>query len=261
MIDEARAIEILEQRMKEIEVIRKLRRFSPEFKRWRRDTEVAIERIFGGASRHLGDFCEVAYSVGISIGDSESTYELEFQTGLAEANSVLSSMVDEIKTYGISSKASQPDALTVVEAVCSRFHLIARQLRERHSDRTTLAIDDEYDVQDLLHALLYLHFDDVRAEEWTPSYAGGASRMDFLLKNEQLVIEVKKSRKGMSSADLGSQLIVDMTRYAVHPDCKCLVCFVYDPEGRLGNPAGIENDLSKISDGLQVKAIVVPKGA
>ena len=40
-----------------------------------------------------------------------------------------------------------------------------------------------------------LYFDDIRAEEWTPSYAGKCARVDFLLKNEKIVIEVKKTRK------------------------------------------------------------------
>nr|WP_250162867.1 hypothetical protein [Psychrobacter sp. WY6] len=40
-----------------------------------------------------------------------------------------------------------------------------------------------------------MYFDDVRPEEYTPSYAGAASRTDFLLKKEQIIIELKKSRK------------------------------------------------------------------
>ena len=56
--------------------------------------------------------------------------------------------------------------------ICTRFHLVARQLRKRHDDRSTLDISDEYDVQDLLHSLLCLFFDDIRSEEGTPSYAG-----------------------------------------------------------------------------------------
>ena len=60
------------------------------------------------------------------------------------------------------------DPLSMVEHICSRFHLIAQQLRNRHNNRYTLNITDEYDVQDLLHALLKIHFDDVRPEEYTP---------------------------------------------------------------------------------------------
>lgn len=67
-----------------------------------------------------------------------------------------------------------------------KFHSVARQLRKRYNERPTLDVDDEYDVQDLLHALLRLYFDDIRTEEWTPSSAGGSSRMDFLLKKEKI---------------------------------------------------------------------------
>ncbi len=55
----------------------------------------------------------------------------------------------------------------------------------------------------LLHALLLLYFDDIRAEAWTPSYAGKSARMDFLLKNEGVVIEVKKTRLGLTDKELG----------------------------------------------------------
>jgi len=148
----------------------------------------------------------------------------------------------------------------MVEHICKRFHLVARQLHSRHKERPTLDIDDEYDVQDLLHALLKLYFEDIRPEEVTPSYAGASSRMDFLLKNESVVIEVKKTRKGLGAKELGEQLIVDIERYQSHPSCKTLICFVYDPEGKIANPKGLENDLSQKEDTLTVKVLIVPKG-
>jgi len=150
--------------------------------------------------------------------------------------------------------------MLMLERLCSRFHLVARQLRSRHSNRDTLHVEDEYDVQDLLHALLTLEHDDIRPEEWTPSYAGGSSRMDFLLKLEQIVIEAKKTRSGLGARELGEQLIVDIQKYKQHPDCRTLVCFVYDPEGRIANPRGIENDLSGDKDGLTVRVIIATKG-
>jgi hypothetical protein len=98
----------------------------------------------------------------------------------------------------------------LVERVLTRFHIIAKQIESRHEKRPTLEIKDEYDVQDLLHALLLINFEDVRTEEWTPSYAGGSSRMDFLLRNEFIVIEIKKSRKGLGQKELGDQLLIDI---------------------------------------------------
>lgn len=125
--------------------------------------------------------------------------------------------------------------------IIDRFHLVVKQLRNRYNSRETLDIVDEYDVQDLFHSLLYIFFNDVRAEEWTPSYAGKCARQDFLLKKEKIVIEIKKTRKGLSAKELGDQLIIDINRYKTHPDCDTLVCFVYDPEERVLNPVGIES--------------------
>ena len=149
--------------------------------------------------------------------------------------------------------------VTKIETILSRFHAIARQLRDRYDSRPTLDVDDEYDVQDLLHALLLIDFRDIRPEEWTPSYAGGSSRMDFLLKEEDIVIEVKKTRKSLRDRELGEQLIVDIAKYEQHPGCKTLILFTYDPEGLIGNPIGLKNDLEKKStDKLQVKAFIFP---
>ena len=150
--------------------------------------------------------------------------------------------------------------ILVLEKLFNRFHQVARQLRSRHDERPTLDISDEYDVQDLLHSLLKLYFDDIRPEEWTPSYAGGSSRMDFLLKNEQLVVEVKKTRDNLRDRLIGEQLIVDIARYKEHPDCKTLVCFIYDAEGLIANPTGLESDLNAfLTDRLSVRAYVFPK--
>lgn len=145
------------------------------------------------------------------------------------------------------SVSEKENHLEKILKILHRFHFVAKQLRERHADRYTLEVEDEYDVQDLLHALLKIEFDDIRPEEWTPSYAGKASRMDFLLKNEKIVIETKKTRKGLGSKEASDQIIIDIARYKEHSDCNLLICFIYDPEGRITNPVGLKNDLEKQS--------------
>jgi hypothetical protein len=141
-----------------------------------------------------------------------------------------------------------------------RFHILGRQLRDRRENRARLEIEDEYDVQHLLHALLHLYCDDIRTEEWTPSYPGAASRMDFLLTKEKIVVEVKKTRQGLGAKEVGDQLIIDASRYAGHPDCQALFCFVYDPEARIPNPGGIEHDLGRKHGEIEVEAFIYPKG-
>jgi hypothetical protein len=150
-------------------------------------------------------------------------------------------------------------AQILVRAICERFPIVANTLTHRHDNRATLTMTDEYDVQDLLEALLKLHFTDVRPEEWTPSYAGNASRMDFLLKPEQIVVEAKMTRKGLGQKELVSQLAVDILRYQAHQDCKTLICFVYDPAGQCTSPQALENDLTKNHGNLNVIVIVQPK--
>ena len=149
------------------------------------------------------------------------------------------------------------DTITELKKIFSRFHVIARSLRSRHDSRSTIDVKDEYDVQDLLHALLLLFFNDIRAEEWTPSYAGKSARMDFLLKNEKTVIEVKKTRQTLTEKVLGDQLMIDIDRYKVHPDCNKLICFIYDPEGIIGNPSGFMNDLNNRHEGF-LEVVIEP---
>lgn len=155
--------------------------------------------------------------------------------------------------------ADADDALQKVRLVLTRFHHVATRMRQRHDGRPTLDLADEYDIHDLLHALLVVFFDDVRLEEWTPSYAGKSSRGDFFLKPEGIVIEVKKTRPRLGEKEIGDQLIIDAERYRQMAGCKALLCFVYDPEDRISNPGGFQSDLSRTDEGFLVEVLVVPK--
>ena len=152
----------------------------------------------------------------------------------------------------------QTTSLGQLTNVLLKFRIVATQLSRRHEDRDTLIINDEYDTQDLLHALLKSIFSDVRREDPSPTRAGASSRPDFLLKAERIVVEVKMSNKTLTDRKIGEQLIVDIERYKSHPDCNTLVCLVYDPKHNIRNPAGLEKDLTRETDGLNVVVMVVP---
>jgi len=168
------------------------------------------------------------------------------------------------KNKTIQKTLSHPEinsSMYIVRKICTRFHIVAKQLRDhRHENRDTIIIEDEYDVQDLLHALLKIFFDDIRPEEYTPSYAGGSSRIDFLIKSEKIAIETKKTRKGLKGKEIADQLIIDIDRYkAAHPDCETLFCFVYDPENLIQNPIGFEKDINEKHKG-EAEVLICPKG-
>lgn len=254
-----RAILILERQRERIAPLKNRRALGyAEFTKWKRDSEVAIERIFGAQTRQIEDFTEISYSLGAWTSATPDSAWIDAKNrGLDKADAILRSMIDEIRTFEIDeSDESAPSTIAILERICLKFHAVARQLRSRHAARSTLEVDDEYDVQDLLHALLRIHFDDIRPEESSPSYAGSGSRLDFLLKDEKIVVEVKKARKGLTDKRLGEELIIDIAKYEHHPDCQLLFCFVYDPEGLIGNPVGLERDLEAHSGNLNVRVIV-----
>ncbi len=210
------------------------------------------------------NFKNRSYTLDIcTFNTSESEFVEAFEKDLGTTIEELKSLLEEEKEISIScenrSKKQSVDSIHQISNLFDRFHIICRQLRKRHNSRKTLDIQDEYDVQDLIHALLYIYFDDIRAEEWTPSYAGRCSRQDFLLKKENIVIEIKKTRDGLTDREVGEQLIVDIERYKSHPNCKTLFCFVYDPNERISNPRGLENDLTRETDGLNVITIITQR--
>lgn len=130
-----------------------------------------------------------------------------------------------------------------IERVFSRFHAVAKQIERRYDGRPTLRIDDEYDVQDLLHALLTVDFEDIRREDHVPIVAGGASRVDFVLKFSGFAIEAKNAGPSLLDRKLGEQMLVDVGRYSGRSDYHTLVFFIYDPAHDVANPAGLKADV------------------
>jgi hypothetical protein len=147
--------------------------------------------------------------------------------------------------------------LVFLERIWRRLPLFLAVLGDRQRGRPGFAVDDEYDLQDVFHAALRLFFDDVRPEEWTPSYAGRSSRMDFLFKEERTVVEMKMTRDGLGERELGDDLVQDIARYRAHPDCDALAILVVDRIGKIKNPRGFERDLSGIHGDLLVQVVVV----
>ena len=116
-------------------------------------------------------------------------------------------------------------------------------LTHRRKGAEALSFSTEYDVQDLLHALLRPWVADIRPEEFTPSYAGSSTRMDFLLPTHGVVIELKFVRDGNHAKKIGDELIIDIDHYRRHPDCDTLWCVVFDSGHSLQNAEGLRNDL------------------
>lgn len=129
-------------------------------------------------------------------------------------------------------------------------------LTHRRKGSQALSFSTEYDVQDLLHALLRPWVADIRPEEFTPSYAGSTTRMDILLPKYGIVIELKFVRDKNHAKKIGDELIIDISHYQRHPDCRYLWCVIFDQDHLLPNAAGLKNDLEGERSSKEGKVLV-----
>ena len=96
----SKAIERLKNAKAEIPILRNLPNFSPAFKKWFRNTEIAIEHTFGKEDRHIDDFTNVSYSLPfITTGTSDYEFQQFYEKGLESAATILESMIEEIEEY------------------------------------------------------------------------------------------------------------------------------------------------------------------
>ncbi len=251
----------LERQLEIAEVLKQGERFSVAFVDWKRETEIMLERMLGRKSPYFTSFRKIPYQDNQQLYPySEEHEQGKYNRGIDEAKAILKGSINHIKEFGplIETQQMKPDSLQIIDNICYRFHLVAKQLEKRHDGSSTITIKNEYDMQDLFHALLRLHFDDIRSEEPTPSHANFSSRIDFRLKKEQIIIELKMTRSSLSTKELVKQLANDKEFYRSQPDCKYLVCFVYDPDERIDNPAGL-NDLEGENEAFKTIVVVAPK--
>jgi hypothetical protein len=177
-------------------------------------------------------------------------YETTFHSSLLEQRQMLT-VAKQIAGEEVSSAA-----IELVMQVGRGLPDLIHALQHRHASRDPFVVEDEYDVQDLVGGVLRMIFEDVRPEDPSPTRAGGSSRVDFLLKRQAIVVEVKMTRQGMRDRELGNQLIEDIERYRAHPHCGALIALVYDPARLLRNPRGIEDDLAGNREGLIVRVVI-----
>lgn len=100
MLSKERATERIGALIKRIDELQKMERGSAQFKNWIRDTQVALEHIFGKESRHITDFNNIRYSLGaFSRSTPDTKFQQRYVEGLENAKHVLVSMIEEIQEY------------------------------------------------------------------------------------------------------------------------------------------------------------------
>ncbi len=219
-----------------------------KFAKWQSKSIAFLEQILGTDDFRLKKFKE----------EVRNNFYDHVQIGIG----ILESIIEDIDRNNfkteISKRNTELEPFLHIEAILNNFHEVVKQLSHRQRDREPLKINDEYDVQYLLNSLLRIHFNDVREEEPTPSSAGKSTKVDFLIKDCNAVIETKMARKTLKDKEVGNELILDIKRYSEHPSCDMLYCFIYDPKGYIRNQGGLKNDLEDFPSNMDVKIIICP---
>ncbi len=246
-------IEKLQEIIDEIDVLieKKVQKSSTEFQLWHYKVKHFLFTKYGEKSFEYKEFLKKEFMPSILNYDApDSEFVKKCRDDLTVVKGAFCDYLRDLQECQNDSSSTCIDKSECISRIFTHFRKIAIELSHRHDGREPLRIKDEYDVQDLLRALLSLYFDDVRPEEWTPSYAGSSLRIDFLIPEIEAVIEVKKTRPTMTDKTLSEELIVDIEKYQAHPTCKKIYCFVYDPDNMLRYPAAIKNDLEQKHEGL-----------
>ena len=112
----AKAMERLRKVLNEIPELRRLSLDAPNFKRWRRNAEVAIANTFDGKSGHVAEFKKIRFPpIAFSRDSLDPEFQAAYVRGLESAESVLESMLEEIEEYWEGDKRSPEIADSGVE--------------------------------------------------------------------------------------------------------------------------------------------------
>lgn len=215
--------------------------YGSEYEKWLRKAMRYLEAHFSG-DKDTKRFCEIAEKA-----NGSDTKHFDSLVGILEAFDC------------ITLNSPMPDITELIFQICRRFQVFDANIKRRHNGRSTIVIKDEYDIQDALGAILRLFVDDVRPEEYVPSYAGANSRVDFLLPDYGIIIETKYASQTLKDKGIGEQLTIDFHRYKELGKGNHLICFVYDKDSNIVNPAGLISDLESLSDDeLKISVIISP---
>jgi hypothetical protein len=129
---------------------------------------------------------------------------------------------------GLSAQAPEPDVALVLR-VCERLPRVAKILAVRERSKSPFAVEDEYDVQDLLHAVLRAYLKYSVREEPLGKVAGTRSgRADIAIDELGAIIEVKFVRNPHDQKKLIEDFAHDLVLYTKWPPLRHFVYLCYN---------------------------------
>ena len=143
-------------------------------------------------------------------------------------------------------KRDVDEKLELVRNAMEKFTTAAQPLLKRRKGKPVIEIDDEYDVQDILHVILKPHFPSIKAEEVVSGVRSGHFlKIDFIIPSNKMAIECKCVRDAEHAKSLEAELNDDIQTYKNHRDCDYLIFFIYDKNLFISDPHQMEEQYTQ----------------
>lgn len=178
---------------------------------------------------------------------------------LAELQSHLSRQAVTKTTYkNLSAKNLIIEILENFENAVKKITDLTLRYGKDKQNRNLIAIKDEYDVQDLLYFSLKSVFPEIKYEDDTSNYGGSAKRLDFYLKDEGIIIEVKHIDKA-DDKKYTKQMKEDLQSYHVVNVLTDIIFFIYAPNAiqDINNFKELEGEQTIQGKTFDVKVLIV----
>ncbi|MEO5644058.1 MAG: hypothetical protein ABIQ40_16925 [Bacteroidia bacterium] len=152
-------------------------------------------------------------------------------------------LMEDLEKSLLKTKYANKSAEELIRDVLNNFsNSIQKIIKDRRKNHPNFQIEDEYDVQDILYVILKSVFPTLRDEDPIPKVGAKSTKIDLILREEKILVEVKMIKKNDSNEkEFIEQLKIDFESYHECQWLGKLFCFVYDPYKKT-------NDVSNFDD-------------
>lgn len=166
----------------------------------------------------------------------QQDYRDGLKKSLKELDSVIEQLQLKLQHGGMTPKMAPSAEIQLVMQLCGRLNHSAKVLNRRRAGKQPFEITDEYDVQDLLQAILRAYFKYSISEEPISKLAGSSSRADFAIQDLGVIIEAKYVHGPNEQDRISKQFAEDVQAYSLWAHLEHFFYVVYgaddlkDPE-------------------------------
>ncbi len=154
----------------------------------------------------------------------------DYRDGLKRTITELISVVQQLQLklqHAGVTKMSASTEIQLVIQLCNRLSHSAKVLNRRRANKNPFEITDEYDVQDLLKAVLRAYFKYSVSEDPISKVAGVSSRADFAIEELGVIIEAKYVHNPGEQSRIVKEFAEDLLFYSKCPFLEHFVYLVY----------------------------------